>query len=203
MKSRVEDSQRKALPARAEMERAYLARDASYEGILSGGRQNDRHLLSADVSREKSAAQECRVLRQCSRCHFAGYRACKRCRPTQLDDQPSWATELLAELDADPATRITEYQLRRRCIDPATVRRHFIKHYGMTFHAYSRAKRLGKALAMIRNGKSVDHAVNGAGYDSEVVFREAFASKFGTAPSGSKSVACIYLAWLPSPPSVR
>jgi AraC family transcriptional regulator of adaptative response/methylated-DNA-[protein]-cysteine methyltransferase len=40
--------------------------------------------------------------------------------------------------------------LRRRGIDPATVRRYFRREFGMTFQALARARRLAGALAQIR-----------------------------------------------------
>ena len=48
-----------------------------------------------------------------------------------VDHQPPWVSDLLADIDRNPSARITEWQLSQRGIDPATVRRHFLKHYGM------------------------------------------------------------------------
>lgn len=77
---------------------------------------------------------------------MAGYRPCKRCRPLELDGQPPWASDLLADVERGPSSRITDSDLRARGIDPTTVRRYF----GMTFQAYTRARRLAGAFNQIR-----------------------------------------------------
>jgi AraC family transcriptional regulator of adaptative response/methylated-DNA-[protein]-cysteine methyltransferase len=130
---------------------------------------------------------------------FAGYRPCKRCRPLELDEQPEWASGLLAELDREPAARISERSLRARGIDPATARRYFLKHYGMTFHAFARARRLGGAFERIREGTTIDDAVFDSGFDSHSGFRDAFSRFFGTPPGGSRETECVLLSWMRTP----
>ena len=49
----------------------------------------------------------------------AGFRPCKRCRP--LDGgagAPEWASRLIARVEADPAARITDADLRAEGLDP-------------------------------------------------------------------------------------
>ena len=40
--------------------------------------------------------------------------------------------------------------------DSSTARRQFKRHYGMTFQAYHRARRMGLALNQVRQGARVD-----------------------------------------------
>ncbi len=116
-----------------------------------------------------------------------------------IDDQPKWATALLAEVENDPSARLTEADLRARGIDPATVRRHFLRHYGMTFQAYTRARRLASAFTRIRNGSPLDDAIFQSGYESHSGFREAFAKVFGCPPGDCRNKSSVFLTWLPSP----
>ncbi len=69
----------------------------------------------------------------------------------------------------------------------------------MTFHAYTRFRRLTGALSCIREGGEIDEAVYESGYDSHSGFREAFARAFGSSPGASRERECVLLAWMKSP----
>jgi AraC family transcriptional regulator of adaptative response/methylated-DNA-[protein]-cysteine methyltransferase len=131
---------------------------------------------------------------------FAGYRPCKRCRPLDTNGRPpDWLAGLLAEVEGEPAERISDTDLRCRGIDPARVRRYFVKHYGMTFQAYCRGRRLGEALRKIRKGVGVDDVALGHGYESLSGFRDAFLKTFGQPPGQARTADCIVTTWVESP----
>src|SRR5687767_1138526 len=159
------------LPPKAEMERAYLTKDAAYNGLFFLGVRTTgifcrptcpaRKPLPKNVEYFRSAQGALAAgYRPCKRCKplaaddqpawaaelLAEDRPCKRCKPLAADDQPAWAAELLAEVERRPTARITEGDLRGRGIDPATARRYFRRQYGMTFQAFARARRLAGAL---------------------------------------------------------
>ena len=67
--------------------------------------------------------------------------------------------KLIEDVERDPASRITEGDLQRRGVDPATVRRHFLRRYGMTFQAYTRSRRLFRAFTRIRGGTTLDDVI--------------------------------------------
>ena len=69
----------------------------------------------------------------------------------------------------------------------------------MTFHAYGRGRRMGKALEQIRTGSDLDDVALGYGYNSHSGFRDAFVRTFGTPPGRSRSSDCIVTAWIESP----
>ena len=118
----------------------------------------------------------------------------------EVDDRPEWVGGLLEELERDPAARIDERRLKGMGIDPATARRFFRKHYGMTFQGFARAQRLSRAFTMIREGGSIDIAINDSGFESHSGFRDAFARAFG-GPPGKAAMGrdCVRLAWFRSP----
>jgi AraC family transcriptional regulator of adaptative response/methylated-DNA-[protein]-cysteine methyltransferase len=130
---------------------------------------------------------------------FAGYRPCKRCRPLEPDDRPEWLSELLADVERNPTARIMDADLKSRGIDPTTVRRYFLRQYGMTFQAFTRARRLAGALERIREGVALDAVVFESGYDSHSGFREAFTRTFGETPGRHLNGDCVFLSWLRSP----
>ena len=117
----------------------------------------------------------------------AGYRPCKICRPMESANQiPKEIADLLAEVQANPQFRITEWELRQRGFDPNTLRRWFQKHYGMTFQAFCRMNRINAAFGAIRDGNSVLDAALNSGYSSTSGFATAFDKIIGTAPGKAK-----------------
>lgn len=131
---------------------------------------------------------------------FAGYRPCKRCRPLAANGAPpGWVQKLLGWVERGPDQRIRERDLRRMGIEPARARRYFQQHYGMSFNAYQRGRRMSQAFAEIRNGANVDHAALNHGYESASGFREAFGKLFGQAPREAIAGDCIVLSWHEGP----
>ncbi len=114
-------------------------------------------------------------------------------------NQPDWATDLIAQVEANPSIRITEKDLRGLGVDPATVRRYFLRNYGMTFLAYTRARRLSAAFHEIRSGASVDQAALNSGFESLSGFREAFGQSIGAPPGSCHDRDCVVIDWVPSP----
>lgn len=187
------------LPPQAEMQQAYLNNDASYNGLFIVAVKTTGIFCRPICPARKPLPKNVEFYPSPRSALFAGYRPCKRCRPMTAHQQPDWAVQLIADIERDPTQRITEYQLKQRGIDPATVRRYFQKEYQMTFQAYARSRRLTNALSSIRNGSAVDDAVFASGYESHSGFREAFGKLFDSTPSESKSKDCILLTWLNTP----
>jgi AraC family transcriptional regulator of adaptative response/methylated-DNA-[protein]-cysteine methyltransferase len=112
---------------------------------------------------------------------------------------PAWVARLFAEIERDPKRRIRDEDVRALTIDPARARRYFLKEYGMTFQAYCRGRRMGMALAQIRNGVGIDDVALDNGYESHSGFRDAFARMFGSSPGRSRDTSCIIAGWTESP----
>ena len=187
------------LPPIAEMERAYLERDPAYNGLFFVGVRTTGIFCRPVCPARSPLPKNVEYFPTAAAALFGGYRPCKRCRPMEADDQPDWATSLLAEVESNPLARIREADLKARGKNPATVRRHFLRHYGMTFQAYARARRLSSAFTTIRSGAPLDDAVFESGYESHSGFRDAFAKTFGCPPGESRDKNCVLLSWLPSP----
>ena len=78
------------------------------------------------------------------------------------------------------------------------ARRYFQKHYGMTFQAYCRARRLGDAFRQIKGGSTVSDVATASGFESESGFRAAFGRAFGAAPSEAAAGDTVLLDWIAS-----
>src|SRR5436309_7609475 len=96
------------LPPAGEMERAYLERDPSYNGLFFLGVRTTGIFCRPTCPARKPLPKNVEYFPTAQAAAAAGYRPCKRCRPLELGDQPPWASELLAEVDRDPSTRITD-----------------------------------------------------------------------------------------------
>jgi AraC family transcriptional regulator of adaptative response/methylated-DNA-[protein]-cysteine methyltransferase len=112
---------------------------------------------------------------------------------------PLWLEQLLARVEADPTRRWKDEDLRRAELDPGRVRRWFLRHHGITFHAYQRARRLGLALGHIRHGEKWEGVGYTHGFDSASGFHEAFSKAFDRAPQRGKTLAPLVLSRLLTP----
>jgi AraC family transcriptional regulator of adaptative response/methylated-DNA-[protein]-cysteine methyltransferase len=130
----------------------------------------------------------------------AGFRPCKLCTPlkTGIAD-PAWLVPLMSEVEADPARRWHDHDLDSMAMDSGIVRRWFVANHGMTFHAYTRLRRLGLALRQIQHGDAVSEAVVASGFDSEASFRDAFAQVFGNPPSAVDRESSIWINRIATP----
>ena len=188
------------LPPIREMERAVRERDAAYDGVFIVAVRTTSIFCRPSCPARKPLPSNCEYFASAREALFAGYRPCKRCRPLDANGRPPhWVGRLLQEVDRAPTVRLRDSDLRAMAIDPARARRFFLKHYGMTFHAYSRGRRMGIALEQIRKGAPLDDVALGHGYESHSGFREAFAQTFGRPPGKSRGADCIVTTWVESP----
>ena len=129
-----------------------------------------------------------------------GYRPCKVCSPLALfNETPEYIKAIIAEINSQPAMKLRDGDLRQRGIEPATIRRWFLKNHGITFHAYQRMVRINSAFRKIKSGDTVTTAAFEAGYESLSGFGESFKTIFGVAPSGSKAANVIDITRIETP----
>lgn len=193
-------SQMTLLPPAPEMERAFLNRDSSYDGIFVTGVRTTGIFCRPSCPAKRPNLNHIQYFPSPHEALYAGFRPCLRCKPMEAPDAPpDWVQKLLAMVEASPAERIKDDALREAGIDPARARRYFLQHYGMTFQAYCRGRRLGSAFEQIREGAALDEVILDSGYDSFSGFREAFAQIFGKPPGKSRESECITVTWVETP----
>jgi len=188
------------LPSEQVMYRALVNKDTSFEGVFIVAVRTTGIFCRPTCSARKPKIENVEFFHAPSDALHAGYRPCLRCNPLERNKQaPELVKRLCAIIDEDPARKITGTDLRQLGIDPSTARRQFQRHYGMTFQAYSRARRMGSALHGIRDGESVIGAQIDSGYESASGFWDAFTQLFGTPPSDAKDAKVLQAAWYESP----
>lgn len=188
------------LPPADTMYQALLKRDASFEGIFFVGVRTTGIFCRPTCPAKKPARQNVDFFPTPSEALHGGYRPCLRCQPMDPDKQPPKLLERLrAEVEKAPGGRLTDKELSALSIDPSTARRQFKRHYGMTFQAYHRARRMGLALREVRKGSRVEEAKDGSGFESASGFREAFTRIFGDVPSVASARAALFAEWIDTP----
>ncbi|MCP3916330.1 MAG: bifunctional transcriptional activator/DNA repair protein Ada [bacterium] len=178
-----------ALPPVTEMYDALVKRDPDFEGVFFVGVRTTGIFCRPTCPARKPKAENVDFYPSVRDALAAGFRPCLRCRPLEPEGEPpAWLRPLLAEVERDPARRWRDQDLREQGLEPARVRRWFQRAHGMSFHAYSRARRLGVAFGAMRQGADVTGTAAGSGWESESGFRDAFAKLFGEAPTRAKDV---------------
>ena len=187
-------------PTAREMERAFYQRDASYDGVFFVGVRTTGVFCVPSCAARKPLARNVEYFATTTDAVSAGFRPCLRCRPERAAGAaPEWIDGLLARVDTDLSARLSDQDLQALGIAPARVRRYFRERFGMTFHAYCRARRMAGALHDIRVGSDLDEVVFDHGYESHSGFRAAFAKIFGSPPGRSRGTDCIQVEVVDTP----
>lgn len=188
------------LPPNDTMYQALLERDSTFEGIFFVGVRTTGIFCRPTCSAKKPAPQNVEFFPSPNEALLGGYRPCLRCQPMDPVRQPPKLIERLrAEVEKAPDGRLTDKELVALAIDPSTARRQFKRHYGMTFQAYHRARRMGLALREVRNGERVEDVRHGSGFESESGFRDAFAKIFGQTPTAAKRQGGLFAERIETP----
>lgn len=117
----------------------------------------------------------------------AGFRPCKICRPLEgVGAIPEDINRLIEEVERAPERKIKAYELKQRGYDPATLRRWFQKHYGMSFSAFCRMNRINHAYGRLKEGEDVLETALISGYESVSGFSEAYSKVMGSSPGNKQ-----------------
>jgi len=162
---------------------AFMQREEAFDGVFITGVRTTGIFCKPSCTARKPLKKNIEFFDDAASALQAGYRPCKRCSPMRMGHAiPDDIKELLKAVELEPDKRWKDWQLREMGMQPATIRRWFQKNYAMTFHAYSRLRRLGQAMQHIKLGDNVTKSMDYSGYESESGFRTAFKKYFGNAP---------------------
>src|SRR3981081_4683936 len=188
------------LPPSDTMYRALVNRDASFEGIFYVGVRTTGIFCRPTCSAKKPARENVDFFARPREGLHGGYRPCLRCQPMDPDKRvPQLVEKLREEVERAPGGKLTDKELAALSIDPSTARRQFKRHYGMTFQAYHRARRMGLALREVQKGGRVEEARNGSGFESQSGFRDAFSRIFGAPPTTAKEQSGLFAERIETP----
>ena len=182
------------------MYRALLNRDTSFEGVFYVGVKTTGIFCRPTCPARKPRPENVEYFATPRDALYGGYRPCSRCSPLDREKRlPELVRRLRDVVEQSPTGKLSSAELRALGIDPSTARRQFQRYYGMTFHAYHRARRMGLALGEVRNGEAVIMAQLNNGFESASGFWEAFKRVFGVPPSRAEQINCLQAKWIETP----
>ena len=188
------------LPSEEQMWRATVEDDASFDGVFVLAVKTTGVFCRPVCTARMPNRENVEFFATPGDALVAGYRPCKRCRPMDRNGQaPQWVNDLRARVEQSRRDRIRDTDLRAMDIDPARARRYFKSHYGMTFQAYQRSRRLGSALAHLRRGDDLTSVGLQHGFESASGFRDSFERLFGRTPGRSRDTDCLVVQWVDTP----
>ena len=182
------------------MYRALARRDASYEGVFFTGVKTTGIFCRPTCRAKKPRAENVEFFPSATEALHAGYRPCRLCRPMdRVPAPPAVVEQLRRAVETSADGRLADKELAALGVDPSTARRRFRAYYGLTFQAYQRAMRLGRALRSVGRGGPVIDAQLEQGYESASGFRGAFARIFGAPPRGARGADCLLAERIDTP----
>ena len=182
------------------MYEALLHKDVSYEGVFIAAVKTTGIFCRPTCTARKPLMANVEFFKTSKEAILRGYRPCKVCTPLEkAGETPAYISQILKELSLDPSLRLKDGALRSRGVEPATIRRWFLKNHGITFHAYQRMFRINSAFKRLKGGAPATSTAFDAGYESLSGFNDSFKTVFGFSPSKSRDQQVIDLARLETP----
>lgn len=168
------------LPPEQIMYKALVDKDASYEGIFFAGIKTTGIFCRPTCHARKPKKENVEYFSNTKDALFSGFRPCKKCNPLKKNgEEPEWLEMLLNEIERNISKRWTDFELKQEGYQPSKVRRWFKKNHNMTFHAYLRSLRLGKAIGNIKQGEDITRSAYLHGFESVSGFRDAIKQLIG------------------------
>jgi AraC family transcriptional regulator of adaptative response/methylated-DNA-[protein]-cysteine methyltransferase len=174
------------LPSRRTLLGAVSRRDPTWDGLFVFGVRTTGIACRPTCPARRARPEHLDFFPSLDAARSAGFRACRRCRPDRQRDEPEWWPGVLALVDQTSAGRVTDHQLADCGFDPVRVRRHCHRKFGVTFHAWVRARRLASAQHQLRRGAALDRVILDSAWESHSGFRDAFTRLVGTSPGRAR-----------------
>jgi AraC family transcriptional regulator of adaptative response/methylated-DNA-[protein]-cysteine methyltransferase len=164
---------------------AVVARDPAHDGKFYFGVSSTGVYCRPSCAAKRPRRENVTFFRRPEEAESAGYRACLRCKPKAIGENPQIATVkricryIEQHLD-EPVT--LEHLAEVFGQSPFHLQRTFKKALGITPKAYADSCRMGLLKQNLRAGRSVTHALYDAGYSSSSRLYERTASHLGMTP---------------------
>lgn len=182
------------------MYQASLEKNSEFEGVFWIGVKTTGIFCRPTCTARKPKAENVEFFHSTKDAILKGYRPCKVCKPLENPEEtPPYIREILKELRENPSLKFKDYDLVKRGLNPATLRRWFQKNHGMTFQAFQRMFRLNTAFKKLNQGENIIETAYESGFESLSGFSESFKNIFGVSPKNSKAQTIIDLKRIETP----
>ncbi|MBS0185611.1 MAG: bifunctional transcriptional activator/DNA repair protein Ada [Proteobacteria bacterium] len=181
-----------------EFYKALLNKNKDYEGVFYVGVITTGIFCRPTCPAKKPKFENCEFYQTGQEALRASYRPCLRCQPlSHPGSRPDFVRILMESIEKNPEKRWKSQDFKTLSVDTSTVRRHFKKHFGMTFGAYARMRRMDLAINQIKGGANVIDTQLNIGYESSSGFRDAFSKIMGASPTNIENHKLLLkAAWL-------
>ncbi len=187
-------------PTFEQMYQASLDKNPDFEGVFWMGVKTTGIFCRPTCTARKPKPENVEFFSNTKDAILKGYRPCKICKPLENPNEtPKEIRKILEELSENPALKFKDYDLVKRGLEPATVRRWFLKNHGITFHAFQRMFKINSAFKKLQQGENVLDVAFDNGYESLSGFNESFKNIFGVSPKHSKTEKIINLKRIETP----
>jgi AraC family transcriptional regulator of adaptative response/methylated-DNA-[protein]-cysteine methyltransferase len=187
------------LPSRRTLLGAVSRRDAAWDGLFVFGVRSTGIACRPTCPSRRARPDQLAFFATLEAAQSAGFRACLRCHPDEPTTDPEWWPRLVAVIDTAGSARIDDSELSRSGFDPVRVRRHCRRTFGMTFHAWMRARRLAAAQHQLRHGAPLDQVIIDSAWESHSGFRDAFSRLVGAPPGRAREGEAVIASTWTSP----
>ena len=170
-----------------QMYRASYEKNSDFEGVFWMAVKTTGIFCRPTCTARKPKPENVEFLDNTKDAIQKGYRPCKVCKPlVNPDETPLDIRKLLIELSENPGLKLKDVDLVERGLQPITVKRWFLKHHAMTFHAFQRMFKINSAFKKLQQGENVLDVALENGYESLSGFNDRFKNVFGVSPKNSK-----------------
>lgn len=183
-----------------QMYQASYEKNSDFEGVFWMGVKTTGIFCRPTCTARKPKPENVEFFDNTKEAILKGYRPCKVCKPLENPDEtPVEIQKLMDELSVNPETKFKDVDLIGRGLQPITVKRWFLKHHGMTFHAFQRMYRINSAFKKLQQGENVLDVALENGYESLSGFNDSFKNVFGVSPKNSKMEKIVDLKRIETP----
>jgi AraC family transcriptional regulator of adaptative response/methylated-DNA-[protein]-cysteine methyltransferase len=168
--------------------RAVERRDESFDGRFVYAVRSTGVYCKPSCGSRRPLRENVRFFGDPTEAERAGFRACRRCRPSDAAAEPSPAEEAIARarafLDANSERFVPLAELSARVgVSPSHLQRTFTHLVGVSPRAYQDARRVRRFKARLRAGDTVSRATYEAGFGSSSRVYERTDALLGMTPA--------------------
>jgi len=164
---------------------ALQLRDPAYVGRFVYAVTTTGVYCRPDCPSRRPRAEHVRLFAEPAEAEAAGFRACRRCRPTTPDPDADLLARVCRRLGAaeDEASPTLAELAHEAGTTPGRLQRLFRRRLGTTPAAYARAARHDRFRTLVRAGETVAEATFGAGFGSSSRLYEKAGTTLGMTPA--------------------
>jgi len=176
------------LPPERDMRAAVAARDAAYDGRFYYGVVTTGVFCRPSCAARAARPENLRFFADHDSARAAGFRACKRCKPTLAASQRDILVRTARYIEAHADETLTLARLGSHAgLSASRLQRSFRKAFGVSPKAYQDACRLRQFKAALRGGDAVTGAIFSAGFGSTSRIYGESSRNIGMTPAAYRS----------------